>query len=169
MNNIFLDNTDKIFFIPGINISKINNELHCKESLYELNSTYDYNKKMNNIYNKIAKKFVNYEAWEVNNLCCWNCTLNFSNKPVFIPLTIQKTYIEVLGNFCSFSCATKYINIYYRYDDKKRCQFINHLKYLYSEIYKKDIDILPEAPDKEILDKFGGSHTSEEYKKLIKL
>ena len=75
--------------------------------------------------------------------------------------------MEVYGNFCSFSCCIKYINIYYKDDEKKRCRYTNNLKYLYKTIYNTDIDIIPESPDREELQKFGGSLDEKEYKKKI--
>ena len=167
--SIFLENEDKVLFIHGINIDKINNDLHGNDTLYVENNVFDYNDEINNDFDKITKKYINYELWECNNINCWYCTLNFTNKPIFIPQTIQKEYLEVCGNFCSFGCATKYINIYFKHDDKKRCQYINHLKYLYSDIYKEDAKIIIESPDKETIDKFGGHYSSEEYKKQIKI
>jgi hypothetical protein len=86
---------------------------------------------------------------------------------VFIPLTIQKTHFEIHGIFCSFGCATRYVNIHFKYDNKKRCQTINNLKFLYHTIYNEEIGIIIEAPEKETIDKFGGELTPEQYKKLI--
>lgn len=166
--NIFLENEEKVLFIQGININKINHDLHGNDVFFPESDMFDYNKQVNNDYDKITKKYISYDTWENNNLSCWYCTLNFSNKPIFIPLTIQKEYMEVCGNFCSFGCATKYINIYFKHDDKKRCQYINHLKYLYNDIHKNEATIFIESPDKETLDKFGGHYTPDEYKKQIK-
>ena len=47
-----------------------------------------------------------------NDLVCFYCTHSFDNEPCFIPEKydkIKKIY-HVFGNFCSFSCASKYNN-----------------------------------------------------------
>tara|TARA_B110000263_G_scaffold246551_1_gene257767 strand:+ start:9462 stop:9986 length:525 start_codon:yes stop_codon:yes gene_type:complete len=170
-NKLFIKNKKNILFIEGINITKINNEIYNisndninNEEQEIIDNIYIKN---NKIYDKINKIFTKYDLWEINNLSCWYCCLNFNNKSIFIPKTIKKEYIEVYGNFCSFGCALKYINIYYKLDDNKRCQIINNLKYLYKEFYKTNIDIIIESPDKELIDKFGGHLTQNEFKKKI--
>ena len=164
-DSLFLNNDKEILFIEGIDINKINYDLH--EDFLVKYDEYDNYDIINNQYDKIKTIFTNYNTWEVNNISCWYCTLNFNEKAVFIPKSIKKNYIEVYGNFCSFSCTLKYINIYFKYDNNKRCQIINNLKHLYNEYYNKDIEIINEAPDKELLNKFGGPLSIEDYKKKI--
>jgi|TARA_Y100000389_G_C17428738_1_gene501206 hypothetical protein len=164
-SNIFIEDEHKILFIEGVNINKINRDMHDND-LTQTDEIYEYVNPVNQ-YDKLKTQYTNYETWENNNLVCWNCSLSFVNKPIFIPKTIQKGHLETYGNFCSFGCAAKYVNIYFRYDDKKRCQNINNLKYLYFNIYGVEIDIITESPEKELIDKFGGPLTPEQYKKQI--
>lgn len=54
----------------------------------------------------------------VNNLQCWVCDGTFTWRPVFIPDAIEPSGtkrgeykpIKPIGNFCSFTCARRYIN-----------------------------------------------------------
>jgi len=164
-SDIFIKDDYKILFIEGIDINRINQDLH-KHDFSHTDETYEY---PNNIkqFDKLITRFVNIELWEPNNLVCWYCSLTFTNIPIFIPKSINKTCIETYGNFCSFGCAARYVNIYYRHDDKKRCQYINNLKYLYFKLYNTEIDIIIESPEKELIDKYGGPLTPEQYKKQI--
>ena len=160
----FMKDNYKILFIEGIDINKINSDLH---NTFSSDDNYSDLSCKKNDYDQIKKVYYDYESWEINNILCWYCTLNFSNKPIFIPYSINKTNIDIYGNFCSFSCCYKYININYKDDEKKRCNYINNLKYLYKNMYNKDIDMINESPNKELLDRFGGDLSPEEYKKLI--
>lgn len=166
-NNNFYTNNDKILFIKGINILDIMDGLNKYISINDTHNDFDYNKQLNSQYDKISKKYYNYSAWETNNIVCWYCTLMFNNKPIFIPVSISKDSMEIMGNFCSFGCACKYVNIYYKHNDTERYQYINHLKYLYKNIYNKTISIIQESPDKELLTKFGGNMSVLEYKNKI--
>lgn len=161
---IFIKDNYKILFIEGVDINKINNGLHNNSILQDNSSDLSCQK---NKYDQLKKVYYNYSTWEINNIACWYCTLNFNKKPIFIPYSINKNSMEVGGNYCSFSCCMKYINIYYKHDEKKRSRYCNNLKYLYKNIYGNDIDIILESIDKECLQKFGGDLTVEEYKKLI--
>ena len=72
---------------------------------------------------------------------------------------LNNTNIDVLGNFCSFPCSCKYINLHYKGNDNLRSSYINNLKYLYKVFNNKEVNIIPEAPDKEIMKKYGGFMT----------
>jgi hypothetical protein len=159
VRSMFIKEEHTILLIEGIDLNKVNSSLHSNSEVVE----YDPPDPQ---YDKLKKQFTDYATWEPNNLVCWNCTLNFTNKPVFIPLTIQKTHFEIHCIFCSFGCATRHVNIHFKYDNKKRCQNINNLRFLYHTIYNEDIGIIREAPEKETIDKFGGELTPEQYKKL---
>ena len=74
--SIFLENDDTVLFIQGINVNKINNDLHGNGTLYVENDNFNYNDEINNKFDKITKKYINYELWESNNINCWYCTLN---------------------------------------------------------------------------------------------
>ena len=103
---------------------------------------------------------------EHTNILCWWCTLQFDNIPIAIPYKIKNNIFHVFGCFRSFSCALSY-NIHSKnFDIWERCSLL-HL--LYKKMTNSYINIIP-APPKEIMIRYGGYITSEEYvKNLLKI
>lgn len=161
---MFTRQNNNVLFIEGITsldkISKtMNNSTIISDDII-----------IDELYDSFRHKFTGINNWDFTNICCYNCSLSFKEKPVFIPKKINsETNIEVLGNFCSFSCAIRYINTYYSNDDSVRCNYINSLKYLYSRFHDgKRISYIPEALPKEVMKKYGGDLTEKEYREEIK-
>jgi len=98
--------------------------------------------------------------FEKTNIACWWCTYNFDNTPCFIPDRYNNGKYYVFGCFCSYNCALAYI---LKDDEYKKNLRISLIKKLYIELYGKDDDLLPSHP-KEILQKFGGEKTIDEYR-----
>jgi len=93
-------------------------------------------------------------------ISCWWCTYPFSNIPCFIPVKyINKTYY-VFGCFCSFNCALSYNA---SLSDCLVAVRRSLLKKLYRDIYDKDCNLHP-APPKELLIKYGGKLTIDEFR-----
>ena len=193
--NVLLNSVDtenEILFIENINLTTLKNmefdnqEFNLdndndndndhsnllKELSYENDvdsNFFMYNNNKNNESNeRIKDKFYSYDEWYNNTILCWYCGNNFNNKPVFIPKRISNSTLDICGNFCSFPCSCKYINIYYKGNENQRCIYINNLKYLYKVFNNKEVNIIPESPDKEIMKKYGGFMTEQEYKEAIK-
>ena len=102
------------------------------------------------------KKFENFN--------CWWCCYKFDTDPVYIPKTYKDGKFGVYGNFCSFNCALSY-----NADSNKNYFEYESLLYLF---YKRTNDIhlttdikIPRAPRREILRKFGGCISIEDYRK----
>jgi len=181
INNVVEENSsfDDILFIENVCLNKLNEfnvELINKIDENSVDENLEYLKfskenilqNDNNNTDRIKDKFISIDEWYNNNILCWYCTCSFNNKSVFIPKKINPHYIDVEGNFCTFNCCFKYINIYYKIDDKIRNNYINNLKYLYKLFHDKDIKLIRESPDKELLKKFGGFMSEQEYKEAIK-
>jgi hypothetical protein len=181
IDNIIKENTDSndIFFIENVNLNKLtyyendnetdnNLESLLEENLNLLNFTEEKTSHFEANNDKIKDRFITIEEWYSNNILCWYCTCSFNNKPIFIPKKINTENIDVEGNFCSFNCCFKYINIHYIIDEKIRNNYINNLKYLYKIFYNKDVKIIRESPSRELLKKFGGFMSEQEYKESIK-
>lgn len=142
-----------------------------EDELIQTTNTYSINEDPK-IYNKIPSIFTTKELWiKKTNILCWYCNLSFSNMPVFIPLNISKNengqYMEVYGNFCSFSCAQGFINNYNDYFLKNKWQIQELLKLLYRKMYNKTIDIIYPSPSKYTLEKYGGSKKEKQFKEEI--
>lgn len=93
-------------------------------------------------------------------IVCWWCTYMFDTLPCFIPEKFNDGKFYVFGCFCSFSCAMAYnlsLNDYRVFD---RVSLINKL---YHTITNNTGEITI-APQREILDKFGGIITIDEFR-----
>ncbi len=94
-----------------------------------------------------------------SNVCCWWCTYNFDSSPCFIPEKFYEDKYYVFGCFCSFNCAASYnLNM----NDYKVMERYALLKKLYSQNSDKRNKL---APPKEVLDKYGGIVSIENYRK----
>lgn len=100
---------------------------------------------------------------EKTNICCWWCTLEFDNVPCFIPERHIAGKYYVFGCFCTYNCALAYA---LKDDEYKLQNRIALIKKLYAEIFKTDEPLFP-SPQKELLNKFGGPLSDEEYKDMI--
>jgi hypothetical protein len=105
------------------------------------------------------------------NICCWWCTYNFDCLPSFIPDKYHNGKFYVFGCFCSFNCAGAYnLNL----ADNKVWERYSLMKQMYYIINKNDISSVYDieinvAGPKELLEKYGGPMTIEEYRKNSKI
>ena len=96
-------------------------------------------------------------------VCCWHCCHTFKNMPCGIPINYKKNLFYVKGIFCSFNCALTYNN-----NSNENENIIQERESLIYLLYKKinnvkNID-LKYAPEKEVLEMFGGKLTIEEFR-----
>lgn len=93
-------------------------------------------------------------------IACWWCSCDFDTTPCFIPEKYRNGTYYVFGNYCSYNCALAYIlkDDEYKIDNRKSL-----VKKLYSELYETNQPLQPAHP-KEILQKFGGPMTIDEYR-----
>lgn len=67
-------------------------------------------------YTEIPKKFTGVDTWpKFSNLLCWSCNLIPESYPKFVPMNPEvdrngKDTCDVLGNFCEWGCAARYVN-----------------------------------------------------------
>lgn len=124
-------------------------------------------------YNNFPSIFNNVNTWvKKTNLNCWFCDLNFDNMPVFIPKIIEnsgidKNYnISTHGCFCSFCCATSYINLYY----PKICDNIKMkemLRFLYKIFKGRSIREIFASPSKYMMSQYGGDIEVSSYRSIV--
>ncbi|ATZ80441.1 putative viral transcription factor [Bodo saltans virus] len=91
---------------------------------------------------------------------CWNCTYNFDNAPCFIPEKYQAGVYYVFGNFCRDECSLSYI---LKDDEHKITMRRSLLVKMHREKYGPSRTLRPAFP-KEILEKFGGPKTIQQYR-----
>ncbi len=105
-------------------------------------------------------------------LRCWNCCLQFSNTPCFIPRQIRNTSTgkeyDTLGVFCGFACAYTFL--------KNRAEFVKDrsffdklsmLKMLFTLFSNKRVCEFKEAPCLYDMVHYGGHVKEEDYKKAL--
>jgi hypothetical protein len=172
-----LDSYDQptILFLKGCFLSDCNNiEDMFEERIQEeyMNDSY-YN--INEVkYDKIPATFTSYDAWpKKTNLKCWSCDCVFHGVPVFIPGSIERSdtpgkvceSMDVMGNFCSWGCAAKYIGL--RYTGSKKWDKMELLKILHKIFTSVAMDEIIEAPDKTEMEAYGGKRTQAEFMRSL--
>jgi hypothetical protein len=123
-------------------------------------------------YDELQPLFTSLENWpSTTNLKCWFCNLNFTNRRVFIPRYVEPNGNGVVmlatGNFCSFHCASAYIDGMDR-DLNSKIEKKSTLCYLYS-IYNdcKVPHFIDPSPNKTIMKAYGGSLSEIQYCDLV--
>ncbi len=108
----------------------------------------------------------NNDISDKKSACFW-CTYSFDNSPICIPKYKVNNNYQVYGCFCSPECATSYL-----YNENidtsikfERYQLIN---YIYSKVYNYKQSIKPAPNPYYLLDKYFGTLTIGEYRKLLR-
>jgi hypothetical protein len=98
--------------------------------------------------------------------CFW-CTYEFDNPPCYIPKYEIDDEIYGYGSFCRPECAVAYL-MKENLDDSAKFEQYHLLNQIYGRVYNYKKNIKP-APDPHyLLDKFFGTLTIQEYRKLLK-
>ncbi len=95
--------------------------------------------------------------------CFW-CCHQFKTVPCFIPVSLTNNVYQVYGNFCSFNCALSF-NFYSNHVNY--CERNLLIQDLYYKIYGYDAPKLKYAPNKEVLEIFGGSVNIDDYRETF--
>ena len=99
---------------------------------------------------------------------CFHCTCEFDNQPIFIPKFKLNNIYHVYGCFCSPECACSYLMNDKNIDSTIRFERYYLLNYIYCKIYNYEKNIKPAPSPFYTLDKFYGTLTIQEYRKLLK-
>ena len=134
-----------------VNNNNNNNNNNIKEIWKKLKQL-EYNLHINNISNKKS--------------CCFWCTCDFDNPPVYIPKHFIKDSYQVYGCFCSPECATAFLmdeNI----DSSIKFERYHLLNHIYAKIYNYTNNIKPAPNPFYLLDKYYGNLNIQEYRALL--
>jgi hypothetical protein len=114
----------------------------------------------------IAHTLQNNDISDKKSDCFW-CTYSFDNSPIYIPKhQINKIY-QCYGCFCSPECATAFL-FKESIDTSTRFERYYLLNHIYSKVFNYTKNIKP-APDPfYILNKYYGTLTIQEYRRLFK-
>jgi hypothetical protein len=98
--------------------------------------------------------------------CFW-CTYEFDNPACYIPKYELDGQLCGYGSFCRPECAVAYL-MKENLDDSTKFERYHLLNQIYSKIYEFKKNIKPAPSPHYILDKFYGSLSIQEYRKLLK-
>jgi hypothetical protein len=115
---------------------------------------------------KLRIQFYKNTLNDKKSACFW-CTYEFDNEPCYIPKYETDETTCGYGCFCRPECAVGYLmkeNI----NDSMKFERYQLLNQIYSKIYGFKKNIKPAPNPYYLLDKFYGSLTIQEYRKLLK-
>jgi hypothetical protein len=122
----------------------------------------DVNTKLKRLRQQFYKNTVN----DKKSACFW-CTYEFDNEPCYIPKYQMDDNICGYGCFCRPECAVGYLmreNI----NDSTKFERYQLLNQIYSKVYGFKKNIKPAPSPYYLLEKFYGTLTIQEYRKLLK-
>lgn len=97
---------------------------------------------------------------EKTNISCFWCTYTFDSLPCFLPDRYFKDSYYVFGCFCSFGCVVAYNQNLNDYRTQIRHSLLTKM---YNTIFNNNTT-LPIAPQREMLEKFGGPLSIDEFR-----
>ena len=168
-NDINTNNNNNNNMHTNIIPFQFDNKLNNENDNQIISSNFNNSKKINekslcSRLNELALKLHTNNITENNSACFW-CTYTFDNPPIYIPESIINDVINCYGFFCSPHCAVGYLfkeNI----DSSTKFERYYLINYIYSKIYNYKKNINPSPPPYYLLEKFNGTLTIEEYRKL---
>lgn len=141
-------------------IKKLQDEISAKSEFCAESTAVQKMMNTKRLSTKLVTINSEFPITEKTKVACWWCTHNFDTPPCYIPEKYYKEKYHVFGCFCSYSCALAYI---LKDDEYKMPTRRSLVKMLYAELYETDQPLCA-SPPKEILKKFGGPLTIEEYR-----
>lgn len=98
--------------------------------------------------------------------CFW-CTYEYDSPTCYIPKHESEAGLVVYGSFCRPECAAAYL-IKENLDDSVKFERYHLLNQIYGKIYEYKKNIKPAPNPHFLLDKFYGTLSINEYRKLLK-
>ena len=163
------DNNEQLYSlkIPKFNIIDANIVLleNIENTIETCNETNIIDLKMSQNKRKVRNvmEFFKNNWIEKSPYACWNCTENFDNFPIGIPININDAgKFNLCGNFCSFSCAARHlIETENGEIMHERMSMLNLLAKKLTGVNKYNVTI---ASSRLALKKFGGSQSIDDYR-----
>ena len=153
--------------IPKFNIIEANIVLleNIENSIETCNETNIIDLKMSQNKRKVRNimEFFKNNWLEKSPYACWNCTENFDNFPIGIPININDSgKFNLCGNFCSFSCAARHLV------ETENGEIMHERMCMLNMLAKKltgnDDYNVTIASSRLALKKFGGTQTIDDYR-----
>ena len=93
---------------------------------------------------------------------CFYCNHSFNTKQWQLPINYTKCIFQMWGNFCSLECARSFLTYDHHIFNRDKCQSLLALYAMKSFGKYKHIE---KAPNKFLLQMYGGPLTIEEFRK----
>jgi len=133
------------------------------------NNSYNSENDIKTLSNKIKNISYNLQNNDITDKksdCFW-CTCSFDNPPIYIPKHKINNIYQCYGCFCSPECATAFL-FKESIDTSTRFERYYLLNHIYNKVYEYTKNIKP-APDPfYTLNKYYGTLTIQEYRRLFK-
>jgi len=145
----------------------------CKKCSQQMESTEetveDDSVSLKDIHQKLRKlrtQFYKNTLNDKKSACFW-CTYDFDNEPCYIPKYEIGDTISGYGCFCRPECAVGFL-MNEQINDSTKFERYQILNQIYSKVYGFKKNIKPAPSPFYLLDKFYGSLSIQEYRKLLK-
>lgn len=149
---------------------KTNTNYICQSCSFEVNNENKEDEQLNmkDINTKLKSLKINLyknTLQDKKSACFW-CTYEYDNQTCYIPKYENDDKIYGYGSFCRPECAVAYLmkeNI----DDSTKFERYHLLNQTYGKIYDYNKNIKPAPNPYYLLEKYYGSLTIQEYRKLL--
>ena len=145
------------------------NTINSNNNNNSSNNNMQSDNELKNICNKIKNMSYNLQSNNISDKksdCFW-CTCSFDNPPIYIPRhRINNTY-QCYGCFCSPECAAAFL-FKESIDTSTRFERYYLLNHIYNKVYNYTKNIKPAPDPYYTLNKYYGSLTIQEYRRLFK-
>ena len=123
-------------------------------------------KDINQKLKQLRIQYYKNNLYDKKSACFW-CTYEFDNEPCFIPKYELDGETCGYGSFCRPECAVAYL-MKESVDDSTKFERYHLLNQIYSKVYDYKKNIKPAPSPHYLLEKFYGSLSIQEYRKLLK-
>jgi len=148
-NKKIVTNTNPVFAEDNLNVDDLIIKLNNDKKENTINLSIDINENIDD-----DNEFSNGES------LCWNCCHGFHNIVHGLPINYDNNVFHTIGNFCTIECLSRYAVDNMNDDIYEILPLIN----LYNnKIYNTNKKVKL-APNKLLLNIFGGNMTIEEYR-----
>lgn len=150
----------------NVNCSIKKTSSQCPRENNEVEKDEPHNKIIWNKLKQLSKNLHFNDVSDKKSNCFW-CTYPFDTPPIFIPKQERNNIIEVYGCFCSPQCACAYLTKEH-IDSSTFWERHALLNNIYGKIYQEKERIKPAPDPYHTLEKYYGSLSIGEYRKLFK-
>ena len=150
-NKKIVTNTNPVFAEDNLNVDDLIIKLNNDKKENTINLSIDIDDNNDNNYNELSNGYGDL---------CWNCCHEFHNIVHGLPINYDNNVFHTIGSFCSIECLSRYAVDNMNDDIYEILPLIN----LYNnKIYNTNKKVKL-APNKLLLNIFGGNMTIEDYR-----